>query len=63
MTLISPKFRVQQWMTFARTWWLYDAKWQCAMKSSERMCVYLEGRHKPIYSPLSKILDLLHCYN
>jgi len=49
--------RVQQWSTFARLWWLYDAKWQCPFKSAYVLVKYLEGRHKPIYHPLSDVGD------
>jgi len=49
--------RVQQWSTFARLWWLYDAKWQSPFKSAHVIVRYLEGRHKPIYHPLSDVGD------
>ncbi|XP_071444884.1 leukotriene A-4 hydrolase-like [Hetaerina americana] len=49
--------RVQQWMTLARTWHLYDAKWQNPFESAlvvkQRLC----GLHKPIYHPLSDCGD------
>jgi len=49
--------RVQQWATFARLWWLYDAKWQSPFQSAKVIVKYLEGRHKPIYHPLSDVGD------
>lgn len=51
------QFRVQQWATFARTWWLYDAKWQSPFVSAYTIIKYLEGRHKPIYHPTSDLGD------
>jgi large subunit ribosomal protein L13 len=50
-------YRVRQWMAFSRQWWLYDAKWQCPFQSAVVIVKYLEGRHKPIYHPLSDIGD------
>jgi len=50
-------YRVQQWMTFSRLWWLYDAKWQCPFQSASIIVKYLEGRHKPVYHPLSDVGD------
>ncbi|XP_046383886.1 leukotriene A-4 hydrolase-like [Ischnura elegans] len=49
--------RVQQWMTFARTWHLFDAKWQNPFESAlvvrQRLC----GLHKPIYHPMNDCGD------
>ncbi len=57
MTLQISRFELclQQWATFARQWWLYDARHQCAFRSAEKIIPYLEGRHKPIYHPMSKL--------
>ncbi|KAG8227257.1 hypothetical protein J437_LFUL003988 [Ladona fulva] len=41
-----------QWMTFARTWHLYDATWQNPFQSALLVKKYLCGLHKPIYHPL-----------
>merc|ERR1712226_469529 len=41
----------------SRVWWLYDAKFQCPFRSAEKLCMYLEGRNKPLYHPLSDIGD------
>ncbi|KAF7488182.1 39S ribosomal protein L13 [Sarcoptes scabiei] len=49
MSYMSPYKRVQQWMVFARQWWLFDAKQQDAMDAGQRIARYLHGRHKPIY--------------
>ena len=53
----------QQWRTFARQWWLYDASHQCPFLSAHRIIPYLMGRHKPIYHALSQsaftFLDVL----
>lgn len=49
--------RVQQWVTMTRFWWLYDAKWQSPFKSAKLIALYLEGKHKPIYHPLSDCGD------
>jgi large subunit ribosomal protein L13 len=49
--------RVQQWTTFTRFWWLYDAKWQDPFKSASLIAKYLSGKHKPIYHPLSDVGD------
>ena len=49
----------QQWATFARNWWIVDAKFQSPFYLSNRIKLYLEGKHKPIYHPLSKS-EFLH---
>ncbi|KAK6179640.1 hypothetical protein SNE40_011954 [Patella caerulea] len=49
--------RVLQWATFARSWWIYDAYHQCPFESAKRLCIFLQGQHKPIYHPLSDIGD------
>ncbi|KAI8501490.1 large ribosomal subunit protein uL13m-like [Branchiostoma floridae x Branchiostoma belcheri] len=50
--------RVQQhWLTFSRMWLLCDARWQPAPELAKRICKYLEGRHKPVYHPLSDCGD------
>ncbi|CAE1155954.1 RP-L13 [Acanthosepion pharaonis] len=53
----SATNRVLQWATFARTWWIYDAQHQCPFKSAIMLSYVLQGRHKPIYHPLSDIGD------
>ncbi|XP_074643239.1 large ribosomal subunit protein uL13m-like [Tubulanus polymorphus] len=50
-------WRVVQWSTFARTWWLFDAAHQCPIKSSPLLVRYLVGKHKPIYHPFSDVGD------
>ncbi|CAC5399130.1 RP-L13 [Mytilus coruscus] len=49
--------RVLQWSVMTRTWWLYDAENQCAFRSAKKIVNYLQGKHKPIYHPLSDIGD------
>ncbi|CAH1774339.1 unnamed protein product [Owenia fusiformis] len=49
--------RVQQWATFSRFWWIYDAKFQSPFKSAPRLCFHLLGKHKPIYYPTSDVGD------
>lgn len=49
--MLTKLRRVKQWQTFARTWWLYDAKWQDAYDSGLLIGRYLVGKHKPIYHP------------
>ncbi|KAL5016036.1 hypothetical protein ScPMuIL_005625 [Solemya velum] len=49
--------RVLQWSTMARTWWLFDAQHQCAFRSASMLIKYLQGKHKPIYHPLSDVGD------
>lgn len=41
--------RVKHWCTFARTWWIYDAKWQDPFDSGMLIARYLTGKHKPIW--------------
>ena len=41
--------RTNQWMVFARQWWLFDAKQQDTFDAAQRIARYLHGRHKPIY--------------
>ncbi|XP_041359113.1 39S ribosomal protein L13, mitochondrial-like isoform X2 [Gigantopelta aegis] len=55
--------RVLQWATFARTWWIFDAKHQCPIKSSRKIAHYLQGFHKPVYHPLSDIGDHVVVFN
>lgn len=50
MSLTKLK-RVKQWQIFARTWWLYDAKWQDPFDSGLLIGRYLTGKHKPIWYP------------
>jgi len=45
---MSATKRVQQWLTFTRTWWLYDAKWQDPFDSAKVINKHLWGIHKPI---------------
>lgn len=49
--------RVKQWQTFARTWWIYDAKWQDPYDSGMVIGRYLLGKHKPIWHPDSECGD------
>lgn len=51
MSAITKLRRVKQWQTFARTWWLYDAKWQDPFDSGMLVGRYLTGKHKPIWHP------------
>ncbi|XP_067936374.1 large ribosomal subunit protein uL13m-like [Watersipora subatra] len=54
---MSDRRRVLQWGTFARTWWIYDANHQCPFRSGNRLAIYLQGKHKPIYHPLADCGD------
>ena len=36
--------RVKQWTTFARTWYLFDAKWQDPIVSGRVLSKYLLGK-------------------
>uniref|UniRef100_A0A8B9NWC4 Large ribosomal subunit protein uL13m n=3 Tax=Palaeognathae TaxID=8783 RepID=A0A8B9NWC4_APTOW len=47
----------QQWATFARAWYLLDARMQPPGKIAAVTAVRLEGRHKPIYHALSDCGD------
>jgi len=49
--------RVKQWTTFARTWHIYDAKWQNPFHSAKVITKHLEGKNKPIYHPLNDCGD------
>lgn len=49
--MLTKLRRVKQWQTFARTWWLYDAKWQDPWDSGMLIARYLVGKHKPIWHP------------
>lgn len=49
--MLTKLRRVKQWETFARTWWLYDAKWQDPFDSGLKVARYLTGKHKPIWHP------------
>ncbi|XP_042242405.1 39S ribosomal protein L13, mitochondrial-like isoform X1 [Homarus americanus] len=54
---MSVARRVQQWATFGRMWYLYDARWQNPFHSADKIKLYLAGRNKPIYHPLSDCGD------
>jgi len=43
--------RVKQWTAFARTWHIFDAKWQNPFHSARELTKYLEGKNKPVYHP------------
>lgn len=47
-------FPVQQWATFARSWFLIDARMQPPGKLATMCAVRLQGKHKPIYHALSE---------
>ncbi|XP_060099244.1 large ribosomal subunit protein uL13m [Heteronotia binoei] len=47
----------QQWATFARVWYLLDAKMQPPGKIAEICKIILQGKHKPVYHALSDIGD------
>jgi len=49
--MLTKLRRVKQWQTFARTWWVYDAKWQDPWDSGLLIGRYLTGKHKPIWHP------------
>lgn len=49
--MLTKLRRVQHWQTFARTWWLYDAKWQDPWDSGLIIARHLLGKHKPIWHP------------
>lgn len=45
---------MQQWATFARSWFLIDARMQPPGKLATMCSVRLQGKHKPIYHALSE---------
>ncbi|XP_062985981.1 large ribosomal subunit protein uL13m [Elgaria multicarinata webbii] len=47
----------QQWATFARAWYLLDAKMQPPGKIAAISAIRLQGKHKPVYHALSDIGD------
>ncbi|XP_072536771.1 large ribosomal subunit protein uL13m isoform X2 [Salminus brasiliensis] len=47
----------QQWVTFARSWYLIDARMQPPGKIATMCSVRLQGKHKPIYHALSDVGD------
>ncbi|XP_057371734.1 large ribosomal subunit protein uL13m-like [Daphnia carinata] len=54
---MSATKRVQQWSTFSRMWYLYDAQWQDPFLSAKVLSPYLTGQNKPIYHPLNDCGD------
>jgi len=60
---MSATKRVQQWASFARMWYIYDAKWQDPFHSAKLLSLYLTGQHKPIYHPLNDCGDQLVIIN
>lgn len=49
--MLTKLRRVKHWGTFARTWWVYDAKWQDPWDSGLIIAKHLVGKHKPIWHP------------
>ncbi|XP_039270531.2 large ribosomal subunit protein uL13m-like [Styela clava] len=47
----------QQWSTFSRMWYIINAYKQPPGKIASITARYLEGRHKPIYHPMSDCGD------
>ncbi|XP_043933319.1 39S ribosomal protein L13, mitochondrial isoform X4 [Protopterus annectens] len=47
----------KQWATFARSWYLIDAKMQPPGKIASMSSARLQGKHKPIYHALSDCGD------
>ncbi|XP_062320841.1 39S ribosomal protein L13, mitochondrial [Osmerus eperlanus] len=47
----------QQWATFARSWYLIDARMQPPGKIATMCAIRLKGKHKPIYHALSDCGD------
>ncbi|XP_053102593.1 39S ribosomal protein L13, mitochondrial isoform X2 [Hemicordylus capensis] len=47
----------QQWATFARSWYLLDAKMQPPGKIAAMAIIRLQGKHKPVYHALSDLGD------
>ncbi|XP_061461821.1 large ribosomal subunit protein uL13m isoform X1 [Rhineura floridana] len=47
----------QQWATFARVWYLLDAKMQPPGKIAAISALRLQGKHKPVYHALSDLGD------
>ncbi|XP_026321001.1 39S ribosomal protein L13, mitochondrial isoform X2 [Hyposmocoma kahamanoa] len=60
---MSAAKRVQQWATFARTWHVFDCKWQDPYESAPIIKKYLMGMHKPIYHPMNDCGDVVVCIN
>ena len=63
MSQMSSYRRVNQWLTFARQWWLFDAKQQDAFDAGQRIARYLHGRHKPIYDTDQDVGDHVVVFN
>lgn len=55
-------FLQQQWATFGRMWYLYDAKWQNPFQTANKIKDYLTGNTKPIYHPLSKFYGKIYLF-
>ncbi|RWS15667.1 putative ribosomal protein L13-like protein [Dinothrombium tinctorium] len=49
MSNLTKFRRTQQWLTFARLWYLYDATYQDVFDSAIVIAQYLRGMNKPIY--------------
>lgn len=54
---MSVSRRVQQWATFSRMWYLFDARWQNPFDASKKIIKILAGSTKPIYHPLNDCGD------
>ncbi|KOB72364.1 Leukotriene A4 hydrolase, partial [Operophtera brumata] len=51
-----------QWATFARTWHVFDCKWQDPYESANVIKKYLMGLHKPIYHPMNDCGDVVRLF-
>lgn len=47
----------QQWATFSRLWYMIDAQKQPPGRVASAISRVLQGKHKPIYHPLSDVGD------
>lgn len=62
-SFLESSFFPQQWATFARTWHVFDCKWQDPYESANVIKKYLMGLHKPIYHPMNDCGDVVVCIN
>ncbi|RWS23784.1 putative ribosomal protein L13-like protein [Leptotrombidium deliense] len=54
MSGLSNFRRCQQWLTFCRVWYLYDATYQDPFDSAIVISQYLKGANKPIYDHIKQ---------
>lgn len=60
---LSKHRKAQQWSVFSRNWYLFDCKDQDVFDAAQRVSMYLQGKHKPVYDWEQDVADHVVCIN